>query len=495
MKVKETKVYQLFACLSAQEQKDFSRFLATHSKDKKTTLRKSLRFLCAVAGDMAVDDRFVPTLEDWGREVFVGEKFTQRMMSKHQNAMIADLEAFLVDRKLRKEADAQQAGLRKCEQILLLLASLAERGKDKLFEKYARKADKLLSSLPQEGEYFGLRYKLGLLLIAHQQKRNHARDQDFIRVKRDLDRYYSLHTLYLAQGVGAKKLKTELYRDLFDLSCVTQLVGNDTAPSPLADLMLDFLTLREDYNVEEWTALHDRLRLYKDFRVVPKHIWLDLGNSLFNMASRRISTGQLEYYEAALQFYQLIHDVGILPQVLQESPKHWLNLKMISNACGDHTLYQLYAGKGEGQSVEKKTQEGRDEFDVGLDLYFSRDYRAAKSIFHRIYLLADKDDKSAQLAAGIYVIRCLYELKEFDELKDFMTTFQNWAVGGKRKKDDRKMSYVAFFDAIKSLCDFRFHGVSDQSRKRKLLKLREKVAATPAIVSRKWLLEKIDELL
>jgi hypothetical protein len=496
MKVKKTKVYQLFACLNMQERKDFSRFLAGHSKPRRITLQKSLSFLCTLGkeADLGMPDVDVD-VQVWWAEVFPKEKFSEREMGRHQNVLIADLEAFLVDRKQRKEADNQVARLRKCEQMLLLLSGLRERGQDRLFWQYARKMDKLLASLTQDGECFRLGYQFGLLEIAQKHKEGtRATLEDFVACKRDLDRSYSLDSLLLLLGMGAKMPASSPHASLFDLDCIQRLLAQHPLPIPLAELMLEFLTLPADYGIAHWNALHDLLKADLQQKEIPQQLWIELANSLFGLTKKHIVAGKEEFKEAALRFYELIDAREVLPQVFRESPAHYYNVLAVSLACGELALY-IRCQDLEKEDQKKEVSGARSELIAGIRAYYiHKDFKSAHSHFLKAYHTARQDEKPVQYAAGIYIIRCLYELREFDAMKEFKARFQHSVMGDKQLKPESKDAYRGFFKVVAELARIHFNGVNDKERKR-LLELRERVTATPAIVSRKWLLEKIDELL
>lgn len=497
MNVKKTKVYQLFTCLSEQERKDFSRFLATHSKPKRLKLRRSLAFLCTRSAEIAAPKSAVSN-EEWWAEVFPDSKYKQSAMGKHQHALTNDLEAFLVDRKLRKEADAQLERLRTCEQMLLLLHSLQERGQDHLFDQYARRLGKLLEGPLPDGEWYALRYRYTLLVIAQKQKTlKVSAVQDFVGCKRDLDRHYSLASLYLRLGIGGKLPEDAQEAALFDLSCATELIRQAHTPHPLATTMLAFLTVREDYDITDWNALHDRLETHiGDF---PTAIWIDLANTLFNLSFPRVGMGQEIFIEAALRFYKLIDKAGVLMTVFRETPAHWANLFLLSLRLHDFDLFMRYLTQHPDYLKPDKDMEVKIALKECLDLFVQRDFVAARAGFRRLYATAA--ERPIRNAAGLHILQCEYELNNLDELDDFhafIASQHKKIKGDKEMKPGPQDAFLAFFRVIRKLSRIHFKGVEKQKKKqqkKELLEHYEWARTTPALIARGWLQEKIKELL
>jgi hypothetical protein len=490
MNVKKTKVYQLFACLSEQERKDFSRFLATHSKPRRLKLRKSLAFLCAHSTEIAAPKSAVSN-EDWWAEVFPEMKYKQSAMGKHQHALTHDLEAFLVDRKLRKEADAQLARLRACEQLLLLLDCLQERGEDHLFDQYARRLGKLLEGPLPDGDAYALRYRYTLHVIAQKQKTlKVSAVQDFVRCKQDLDRHYSLATLYLRLGLGDKLPEDAGQAALFDLACVTELTRHDDPPHPLADTLLAFLTVRKDYDITDWNALHDRLETHiGDF---PTAIWIDLANTLFNLCSPKVEMGQIHFKEAVLRFYGLIHKADVFEQIFRETPAHWVNLWMLSSSLQDFDLFKHYLTRHPDYLNPDESMVFKIVCMECLELFCQEDYEQAWVGFLRLYATATQ--KGIQNVAAFNLLRCYYLLSNIDDFKMLKGSFRKRIKEDRQMKPGTKAAYETFLGVIGKLFRIHFNRVSRKNKKQ-LKELLELVRTTPALIARGWLLEKIMELL
>lgn len=487
MKVKETKVYQLFACLGVQERKDFARFLSQHSKPKKRKLRASLRFLCAQSAAIAEGQR---SNEDWWGHVFPESPFHAPSMRKHQNALTIDLEAFLVDRKLRKEQDPFLAQLRAGEQLMLLLAGLLERGEDALFASYAKRAAALIERLPQDGDGQLLRYRFELLRIAFKQKTKPFTPlEEFVRGQEAIDQFYVLHSLRLELASRNQKRLNSQQQSLGRMEVVQSLLGRQDDPDPFAGIYLQVLALGDDFRYEDLEACLELIRQQAS-RIAPD-AWRDLLYILLNLAIRRINEGQALFRVAALNVYLLLLEAGVLQKDLVAFRSHLLNAIQLALTC--HQNERLAGFVQAQRPMMEKDEEFRNAllFYQCLESFSAREYTKASTCFMRFWLL--ESDRKLRYAAGVYILRSQYELNEIDHLRQFAGDFQRIISHDNRMDEARKASYREFFQAMRVLCRIHFNGLTS-ANKTHLKALAAKAQESPLLISRSWILEKIEQL-
>lgn len=487
MKIKETKVYQLFACLGAQERKDFARFLSQHSQPKKRKLRTSLRYLCAQSASIAAG---LHHNEDWWQAVFPELPYQAPHMRKHQNALTNDLETFLVVRKLRKEADAFLAQIRLGEQLLLLLASLLERGEDALFSSYLKRARALIEHLPQDGDSQLLRYRLELLRIAFKQKtRPSAPIEEFLAGQTALDQFYVLNSLRMELACNNQKKINANQMCLGRTGAVQAALAQDGVSDPLTQGYLRVLSLKDELPYEDWQAHFHFLQDHA--AMMAPDAWRDLLAILLNYAIRRINNGQPLFQLAALDVYVALLAAGVLQRDTVGYRANLMNVIQLAFSCHANERLTTYIQE---QAVAMAKDEAFANvllFYQCLAIFSEGNYAQACVQFMRVWLL--ETDRKVRFAAGVFILRCHYELNEIDYLRQFTGDFQRIVSHDTRMDETRKASYREFFQAMRVLCKIHFHGLTT-ANKAHLKTLETKAKASPLLISRSWFLEKIEQL-
>lgn len=487
MNVKETKVYQLFACLGLQERKDFTRFLSQHSRPKKQKMRASMRYLCSQSERIAAGQQ---DTEDWWRFVFPELPFHAPQMRKHQNALTSDLEAFLVVRKLSKEADAFLSRIREGEQLLLLLSSLFEREEDGLFLSYFKRANALVSDLPEDGDSHLLRYRLELLRIAFKQKtRPSGQIEAFMDGQLALDQFYVLNSLRMELASRSQRKINVQQVSLGRLEAVHQLLAINPARDPLTRSYLLALGMGEDFTYEDWHHLFQFLDTHA--ASMAPDAWRDQMVVLLNLAIRRINEGYPNFQFAALDVYVALLSAGVLQRDTVSFRANLMNIVQLAFNCHLNERLTAYIQAQASTMAKDEVFANALLFYQCLAIFISKDYAQASVQFMRVWLL--EADRKVRYAAGVFILRCHYELDEIDHLRQFTADFQRIVSHDARMDEVRKASYREFFQAMRVLCRIHFHGMS-RTNKAHLKALEAKARASPFLISRSWILEKIEQL-
>jgi hypothetical protein len=487
IKVKKTKTYQLFACLGLQERKDFTRFLSQHSQPKKQKLRASMRYLCSHSERIEAG---LQDAEDWWRFVFPELPYHAQQMRKHQNALTTDLEAFLIVRKLRKEADLFLAQIREGEQLILLLSSLFEREKDALFLSYFKRAKSLVDELPEDGDSHLLRYRLELLRIAYKQKtKPSAPIEEFMSGQLALDQFFILNSLRMELASRNQRKINARQLSLGRLDAVHSLLAINPIHDPLTTSYLSVLDMGDAFSYEDWQGHFHFLQTHAT-RMAPD-AWRDQMAIMLNLAIRRINEGQPAFQFAALDVYIALLAAGILQLDTVGYRANLMNIVQLAFNCHSNERLTAYIQAQATSMAKEGVFANVLPFYQCLAIFSNRDYDQACGNFMRVWLL--EADRKIRYAAGVFILRCHYELGEIDHLRQFTGDFQRIVSHDARMDEVRKASYREFFQAIRVLCRIQFHGVK-RTNKAHLKALEAKATASPFLISRSWILEKIEQL-
>jgi hypothetical protein len=487
MKVDKTKVYQLFAALSLQERKDFVRYLRRRSKAKREKIKLGFRFLCLHATAI---DRGEITNEHWWAYAFPELQWNPRALRKHQNALLCELEAFLIDRKLHREPSAYLAQVRAIEQQLLLLSSLLERGVDHLFQHYAKKTEAAIAALPSDHDKFGLQFRLEVLTIDFQQKINPFKPRtEIARSQMALDKYYALYSLKLEVATRNHQKLNSGQQDLGRMHAVMGLMDAILTKDRLTACCLQILSLSEATSYTELEVLQDEV-IAAGTAIAPAS-WKDLLYVLLNFSIRRINEGKEVFQLTALKIYRVLLETGLLQEDTASFKYNFLNILRLEFSRGEHSNLSKYVLQQKAILEQDEEYKHAGLFYQCEDAFSKGETQKACDCFWKVWML--EGGKKVRFAAGIFILKSYYDLGEWDALKQFARDFKKVITSDKATNAGKKEAYLEFLKAIQILSKIKFNGLS-RGGKSKLQQLEQAVLALPLINSRGWILRKIEGL-
>jgi hypothetical protein len=134
--------------------------------------------------------------------------------------------------------------------------------------------------------------------------------------------------------------------------------------------------------------------------------------------------------------------------------------------------------------VDDKYRNNAVEFSLARLEFYRKNFDKVLQHLHKV----SYDDVWYNLNVKSIMILAYYELDEYDALESLLQAFRMYIKREKSLSDDRKNHYlnlIKFTGALMRL------NVRDQD---KLIRLKQEVSEAKGVVSKPWLLEKIDEL-
>lgn len=483
MNVRNTKSYRLFAALNSQERKDFVRFLRRHSRPKRDTLRASVRFLALQDSRISLDQ---VTNEEWWEAVFPGEQFSAPLMRKHQNKLVADMEEFLVDQKLRKEPEPYLARVRECEQLILLLGALHARGLHGLFASYLKRAEALVEELPQDHDREALRFQLALLKIDSKQVSSPFKPrQEYMDAQTALDNYYVVNALKLeVANRNHQRLQPQqpALGRIQNVLPVFAEAGGDIARAYERLLYLDAGIEEPDL----MALVEDLVRCQLEFA---PEVWKDMLYICMNLAIRRINEGRENFRLPVLRIYMVLLHAGLLQRDVSAFRLNFVNIVKLAFFRDPPEDLSRYV-REQRALIEGDAEFGNAvQFFRCLEHFSQREFKRCNSCFAKVWLL--EGGRQVRYAAGVARLKSLYESAEFDQLHDFSTEFKRQVLHDRNLSESRREAFLRFLKALHALCKVKFQGLGSGTR-RLLKQLRTELETDKGMVSHTWLMEKID---
>lgn len=484
MKVNETKVYLVYEMLTPQERKDFLRFLKQHSQPKRGKLRAAAKYLNLHGPRIA---QGLATNAEWWAHVFPDEPYASLAMRKHQNSLLQDLEAFMIQCKWLREPDPHLAQVREVERILLLLGALQDRSRDHLFRSYARRAEALLAGLPRDSDRYALELRLEWLKISDHQKLAPSKPREgLLYAQIALDHHYVLSALKLEVALRNELRIHPQQPDLGRMQVVLGLQKLLPAPPPLQGLYLRILDLHEGLPFPEVADLLDHLVAVQS-GLVPD-VWKDLLYCVLNFGIRRINEGLESYQALVFRIYLLLLDAGLLQKEESSFKHNFLNLVKLAFACEGHQAIAHYVLEQRALIAHDPDYHNMILFYESASLFARGDYAGACDRFWKLWML--EPSRKLRYSTGIFLLKSRFEARLMDDMPLFAMDFKRLVLKDKGMSPSKKDAYREFFKAIQRLGRLQFQGIHGR-RSPALQQLQDQVTASPQMIAREWLMEKI----
>lgn len=488
--IQKGRVYRLFAAMNADERKSFIQFSRRYSKPKRQRLLAGFRYLISSKDDPTEANELS---QSWWQAVFPGLPFDRNQFRKHQNKLMVAMSDFLVERhwhKEAKEAKDYPSEVHAAERQLLLLNVLWDHGLDNLFISHAQKMGAMIAALREDQHKFGLGYKLALQLISHAQKTVPFQPiAHFSEAQAALDHYYVINTLQLEIANRSQQRRHQAQPDLNRLPLAMALMDCMTTQSRLAQLSIRLLDLTPTTPFAITENVREEI-VDAQPKLAPD-AWKDLLYLCLNFAIGRVNNGDDVFRLTVLRIYLTLLQSELLQRDKVTFKHNFLNIMNLAFFRDPPEAFARYAYE------QKSVLENHSEYKNAVlffecqQIFAKKEYETASNGFMKIWFL--EGGRNVRYAAGIFLIKCYFELDKIDDLRQFSTDFKRIVSNDKGVDVSKKEAYRQFLKAIQVLCNLKFHGLKGD-KKNKLKLLEDRVSCEELMISKDWLLHQIQKL-
>jgi hypothetical protein len=202
-----------------------------------------------------------------------------------------------------------------------------------------------------------------------------------------------------------------------------------------------------------------------------------------NYCAFMINSGKTEYYRKAFGIYRQLQDQNILLESGQIPEGLYKNIITISMAVGELEWAEKFIHEY-SEFLPVHIRDNARVFSLA-HLYFYQ-----KAFEKVIELLRNVEYKDVVYALGgkLLLLRTYYESSEYLAMDSLADSFRIFLRRNKVISKNLKREYINFLNFIKKLSSLNGSG------KPALEAFRKRVSETQQVITKKWLLEKIDEL-
>ncbi len=415
--------------------------------------------------------------------VFPKEGFKEMKMQKYMSEMVGLLETFWVQEYIRKEKEIENE---------LILAKVY-RAKDKAH--YWAKQVEAVEKKIKKASYLNVEnyyQTFQLNLAIHESiEAEGQRDQEpnLQQVFDSMDSFYLIYKLkYYYKAINFQYFKAQDYQCEFIEPILAYI---EKGEYDIPELMIYYYGLKCYHDFEE-DGPFDELKklLEKHVHDFPKKESRELFSIAINYCIRQLNKGNRDYLQSVFELYQFEIKEGIIIEDGKIPAATYRNITTTASLLDELDWLEQFL---------EEYKEAVDEKDYALNvaqLYF-RQARYPEII--QLFKAADYDDVLFILSAKAILLKSAYELKnqfvdDYDYEEKLDAELTNFAAFLHRKKRALPKHYIFYLNLTRNLRElFRLTQEADVNQS-KLVQLEEQVKALKEIAEKRWLLQKIREL-
>ena len=471
--MRQTKVYSILRQFSRIEQNRCRKYLQSPYFNKSETIVDLF--------ELIIDDLQSPKGEEWEKEAVwhalgLGANFDDVRLRKYFSDLQKLVEGYL-SQQIYDERAVQQY-----ENLMEAISVKKLEGLDTSVNRKARKA-------LDKNQHRSSRYYLDHYLIDKQfynltqfdTKRSVRSNID--QMAENLDHFYLIEKLRFHTTVLMQK---RIVNYDYSLSLMDELVAYakseaDRLPRNIK-IFLRILDIYQDpENIDIYYAYKAELENIQD--LFPPDELIEIYSFGTNYCIQKINRGQSQFLNELFELYEKLIDMEVLFNK-ELSPWLFRNEVVVALRLGYYDWTENFIKKY-AQWIPEAYRENAITFNLATLYFYKKDYdEVIKQLRYVEY-----EDISYNLNSKTILLHTYYEK---DEIESLYALFESFRVYLNRKKaisEDRKLNYKNLIKYTKKLTKFT------PGMDKELEKLKKEIQENQYLASKKWLLEKVEELL
>ncbi len=202
-----------------------------------------------------------------------------------------------------------------------------------------------------------------------------------------------------------------------------------------------------------------------------------------NYCALKINQGKREYYLEMFQIFKNIIQKGILLEGEILSEGIFKNIVTVGLGVGEYNWIEHFIEE-HTPYLPSSIRENARIFNLSYLYFHQKRYSSVLELLGNV----EYNNVVYLLGSKLILIQTYYELNETFAMESLIDSFRIFIRRNKVMSKNLKREYGNYLNFVKKLMDMKMFGLKATA------KFREQVMATSSSTSKKWLLEKIDEL-
>ena len=424
------------------------------------------------------------TKEDIWNVIFKDTKYSDPKLRKLNSDLLKVFEEFLAqktfdnDKFLKNNLILRAVRKRKIEKLFKSTSSSTDRNIEQTFN---RSADYLFAKFTNEKEKLNLYSEIEMLRKYSKKTKDEVNIDTIVGY---LDQYYLAEKLRYYVKLLAWKNMISFDQELEHIEELNAMVSKgdyDHVP-PIVVYSTIIKTQLDPDNVDNYFKLKENVNEFIDY--FPDDEIRNIYDSLLSYCVRRVNKGDLAFQEETLTIYkgalekETIFSNGHITQVT------FNNIVFFALRTGEFDWAEKFVEEYKHR-LKDKERESSVAFSFARIEFYKKNYGRVIELLQQV----EMNTVIHTLSAKTILLFSYYELDEFDALDSFINSFRVYVNREKTISARKKGHYKNLLKYVNKIINLR---VSD---KEGISKLRKEIVETPGIVSKPWLLQKLDEKL
>jgi len=417
------------------------------------------------------------------KSVFDNEKYNNQKLLKLNSDLVKLLEDFIA----QKEFDNMNS-LRSN----LKIAGANKRNLVKLYNGILGEIDRLNKlEMNQSAEYYLTKYQIEsniFSLKTENEKKNEKfeikSELNINKISDNLDYFYISEKLrhYCTLLSWKKMYKVDIEMCNMDYTLKLASIKPYSEIPPISIYYIMYLTYIDEENLDNY---HNLRKLTKSYiHIFPYKEQREIYSTILGYCINKINKNQIEFYRETFEVYRDGITQNILITEDGLSVTTFRNIAIAALRVEEFDWAENFI-KEYAQYVDDRYRDNAVEFSLARLEFYRKNF--GKVLLH-LYKVSYEDvwyilgSKTLQLAS-------YFELEEYDALESLLQSFKMYIRREKSLTNDRKATYLNLIKFTSALMKI------NPKEQIKALKLRDEIVETKGVVSKPWLIEKVEYLI
>lgn len=374
----------------------------------------------------------------------------------------------------------------------LKLEGVRKRGLEKLYNGIVGELERLEKmEVNQSVEYYYTKYQIerGLFNLKTGNEKKNAKfeietELNINKISENLDCFYISEKLRLYCTLLSWKKMYQLDIDMDNMDWVLLKAKDDKMntipPIQLYDKMQS--TYVDGENTSHYYELRQMMKQY--IHLFPKEELKEIYATAISYCINRVNKGDISFQRENFDLYRETIEQNIIVINSEISSTTFRNIVHIALRVGEFDWAENFIFEY-SKYIDEKYRENAVEFSLARLEFYRKDFNKVLNHLNNVTY----EDVWYNLGSKSLLIFTYYELDESDALESLLQAFKMYIRREKSLTNDRKETYLNLIKFTLNLMKL------SHKDKEKLTKLRTEISNTKGVVSKPWLLEKIDILI
>lgn len=481
LKLKTTKIYKALEELDIYELNRFDKFVHSPYFNQNQAIIALLELFVPYLKGQATGD--LSKTEAWNI-IYPGKAYNDARFRKLNSDLLKLYEQFLAQETYESNP---------LHQANYLMESISTRKIEKMYNTVVSSVKRLSNrQLERSSSFYFYQYQLekNQYNLTSEFEKKFKKKSKYSRlnieeIAKNLDIFYLGEKLKLYCTLLSWKNVFKLDTDLLFMDEIIRHVEKIDYSSypPVAMYYQVFKTYAEPENLDHYYALKELIT--SDIEQFPPEEAKDIYGAAQNFCIRMINTGKKEFLNENLDLYKESIERGILFYNEELSPTTFRNIVISAGYLNQYD----WAEKFIHEHKDKLSEKHRDNavtFNLARVYWFKGELHKVIQYLQNV----EFDDMVYDLGSKSMLIRAYYDLGEFDPLYSLLDSFKVFLIRHKKTlTKGRQEGYMKYISYVKKLVKII------PGDKTAIEKLRKDIEESKQGVAKKWLLEKVDELM